>query len=123
MTVFEKVYQVVRKIPVGKVTTYGRVAKVVGTMPRVVGFALHVSPYEFTAGGAKAVPCHRVVTKEGMLAESFAFGGAHEQKMRLQAEGVRVLEKRIDGASRLVVDKKSFWEKDHSGLDGQSSQI
>jgi methylated-DNA-protein-cysteine methyltransferase-like protein len=84
MTIFEKVYEVVKKIPSGKVATYGQVAKLVGTTPRVVGFALHANPYE------GRVPCHRVVNRYGRLAESFAFGGKNEQKMRLVSEGVEV---------------------------------
>lgn len=84
MTIFEKVYEVVKKIPSGKVATYGQVAKLVGTTPRVVGFALHANPYE------GRVPCHRVVNRYGGLAESFAFGGKNEQKMRLASEGVKV---------------------------------
>lgn len=73
---------VVRKIPAGRVMTYGQVAKLAGTTARVVGFALHANPYE------NDVPCHRVVNRLGGLAESFAFGGKDEQKMRLTAEGV-----------------------------------
>lgn len=84
MTIFEKVYEVVKKIPSGKVATYGQVAKLVGTTPRVVGFALHANPYE------GMVPCHRVVNRYGRLSESFAFGGKNEQKMRLASEGVEV---------------------------------
>lgn len=84
MSIFEKVYVIVRKIPLGKVMTYGQVANLVGTTPRVVGFALHANPYEGD------VPCHRVVNRFGGLAESFAFGGSYEQKARLKAEGVEI---------------------------------
>ncbi len=84
MKTFEKVYQVVRKIPVGKVATYGQVAQIVGTTPRVVGFALHANPFEGD------VSCHRVVNRFGGLADSFAFGGRNEQKMRLATEGVEL---------------------------------
>lgn len=79
--VFKKVYQVVRKIPAGKVLTYGAIAKMVGTTPRVVGFALH-------ANRDKSTPCHRVVNRNGRLAPNFAFGGAHEQYLRLKIEGI-----------------------------------
>jgi methylated-DNA-protein-cysteine methyltransferase-like protein len=79
--VFKKVYQVVRKIPSGRVATYGQVAKTAGTTPRVVGFALHANKDEDT-------PCHRVVDRTGRLAPHFAFGGAHEQYLRLKSEGV-----------------------------------
>jgi len=93
MKVFQRIYQVVRKIPEGKVMTYGAVAKVVGTTPRVVGFALHANPDQKT-------PCHRVVDRNGRLAPSFAFGGAREQYLRLKSEGVRFIdEMHVDRAS------------------------
>lgn len=93
MKVFQRIYQVVRKIPAGRVMTYGAVAKVVGTTPRVVGFALHANPDQKT-------PCHRVVDRNGRLAPSFAFGGAREQYLRLKSEGVRFIdEMHVDRAS------------------------
>lgn len=83
MNIFNKVYTLVAKIPEGKVTTYGTIAKKIGIKnPRVIGFALHVNkkPQE--------VPCHRVVNKEGKLAPGFAFGGKTIQKQLLQQEGI-----------------------------------
>lgn len=81
--VFEKIYARVRKIPEGKVATYGEVARACGiTDVRKVGWALHQNPYEGD------VPCHRVVNKEGRLAPNFAFDGPEEQRRRLEAEGV-----------------------------------
>lgn len=71
-----------QKIPTGKVSTYGAIAKIVGTTPRVVGFALHANPDQKT-------PCHRVVDRNGRLAPHFAFGGAREQYLRLKSEGVK----------------------------------
>ncbi len=100
----------VRKVPFGKVTTYGAVAKVVGTTPRVVGFALHVNPYEYDPRSGKGVPCHRVVKKDGRLAEGFAFGGEQEQRMRLAQEGVKFKKVGILGKSRLVVDNNYLFE-------------
>lgn len=78
---FEKVYQIVKKIPVGKVTTYGLIARWLVTNPRVVGWALH-------ANRDHKVPCHRVVNQAGRLAPGFAFGGPKEQRKRLRAEGI-----------------------------------
>ena len=79
---FERVYDVVKKIPAGKVMTYGQVAELVGTKDaRKVGFALH-------ANNKSEVPCHRVVNKEGKLAENFAFNGMEEQQRRLEFEGL-----------------------------------
>ncbi len=80
-TVFQKVYTLVKKIPVGKVITYGEIGKEIGVDPRIVGFALH-------ANQDPLVPCHRVVNKEGRLAPNFAFDGWREQRRRLLTEGV-----------------------------------
>lgn len=80
-TVFQKVYTLVKKIPVGKVSTYGEIGKEIGVDPRIVGFALH-------ANQDPLVPCHRVVNKEGRLAPNFAFDGWREQRRRLLVEGV-----------------------------------
>lgn len=79
---FEPVYELVRTIPKGKVTTYGEVAKKLHMSPRIVGYALHKNPYE------GEVPCHRVVNREGRIAPNFAFGGLGIQKKILEAEGV-----------------------------------
>jgi methylated-DNA-protein-cysteine methyltransferase-like protein len=79
---WEEVYKVVKKIPSGRVMTYGQVAKVLGTKDvRKIGWALH-------ANKSSEVPCHRVVNKEGRLAKNFAFDGEVEQQRRLEAEGI-----------------------------------
>lgn len=80
--VFQKIYRAVKKIPKGKITTYGAVAKKAGTSPRVVGWALHQNPDPGT------IPCHRVVNREGRLAPHFGLGGWREQKRKLLDEGV-----------------------------------
>ncbi len=96
MNTFEKVYEIVRKVPQGKVTTYGVIAKKIGlSNPRVVGFALHVNKESFN------VPCHRVVTKEGRLAPNFAFGGAERQKKILESEGVTFKNDLVDLSKHL----------------------
>jgi methylated-DNA-protein-cysteine methyltransferase related protein len=83
MNFFFQVYAVVQKVPVGKVTTYGDIAKALGTRDaRRVGHALHSNPNN------SEVPCHRVVSKEGKLSESYAFGGSREQHAKLLQEGV-----------------------------------
>jgi methylated-DNA-protein-cysteine methyltransferase-like protein len=85
---FEKVYEVVKKIPEGKVATYGQIAYAVGSprAARQVGFALHVNPEP------GIIPCHRVVNRFGGLAPAFAFGGVEVQAQLLRAEGVEVSE-------------------------------
>lgn len=89
----EKVYTAVRKIPAGKVATYGEIAARIGHpgAARAVGSALHHNPYEpGQVASELEVPCHRVVSASGRLAPNFAFDGPMEQKMRLMAEGVEV---------------------------------
>lgn len=78
----EKVYELVRKIPKGKVTIYGMIARKLHMSPRTVGTALHLNPYE------EDVPCHRVVNREGRIAPGFAFGGIGAQRKLLEKEGV-----------------------------------
>ena len=84
MNTFEKIYEQVRKIPKGKVATYGQIALMAGN-PRwsqIVGYALHSNPEP------GIIPCHRVVNKEGKLAKAFAFGGENVQRNLLINEGV-----------------------------------
>ena len=81
-TFFQRVYAAVKNIPKGKVSTYGRIADMIGTRDaRRVGHALH-------ANTDLSCPCHRVVFADGRLAPGYAFGGAMEQKKKLQREGV-----------------------------------
>lgn len=79
---FEKVYELVRQVPKGYVTTYGTIGKQLGMSPRVVGYALHANP------DSQQTPCHRVVDRNGRVAPGFAFGGAGKQKELLEKEGV-----------------------------------
>lgn len=79
---FEKIREIVRKIPAGKVMTYGQVARHAGTKnSRIVVYAIY-------GNQDKTVPCHRVVYKDGRLAENFSLGGWQEQKARLLNDGV-----------------------------------
>lgn len=84
MTVFEKIYKVVSDIPCGRVATYGQVALLAGNVrwARVVGYALHNNPNPDT------IPCHRVVNRNGKVADSYAFGGAAIQRQMLEQEGI-----------------------------------
>lgn len=95
---FEQVYVAVKKIPEGKVATYGQIAELLGTKDaRKVGWALH-------ANADKDCPCHRVVNRNGRLAPNFAFDGAGEQRKRLVAEGVSFRDKEH------ISLKKHIWE-------------
>lgn len=84
MSVFEKIYDVVKQIPKGKVATYGFVAMLAGNprWARVVGYALHNNP------APMVIPCHRVVNREGKVAEAFVFGGGNAQRDLLEKEGI-----------------------------------
>ena len=88
---FQTVYEIVRRIPKGKVATYGQVARVAGNprMARQVGWALHQNPEPWNGG--KGIPCHRVVNRLGGCCEGFAFGGVGAQRALLEAEGVLFL--------------------------------
>lgn len=82
--VFERIYEVVRKIPQGNVATYGQIAALAGNprWARVVGYALHVNPEP------GKIPCHRVVNREGKTTPAFAFGGEDIQRQLLENEGI-----------------------------------
>lgn len=86
----EKVYELVMRIPEGKVYTYGRIAADIGIPggARAVGNALHVNPY------MGVVPCHRVVSSTGRTAEHFGFGGHTVQREMLLKENVPFLDER-----------------------------
>ncbi|TXH07530.1 MAG: methylated-DNA--[protein]-cysteine S-methyltransferase [Candidatus Moraniibacteriota bacterium] len=87
MNFFQQVYELVQQVPPGYVTTYGDIASVLGTRDaRRVGHALHANPSGDTTS------CHRVVTKDGRLSESYAFGGSIEQYAKLIEEGVTFLD-------------------------------
>ena len=88
----KRIYEAVKRIPKGCVATYGQVATMAGNerMSRAVGNALHKNP---TPG---IVPCHRVVDAKGRLAGGFAFGGMEAQAALLTAEGVEVVDGKVD---------------------------
>ncbi len=88
----KRIYDAVRRIPRGKVATYGQVAEMAGDrkMARAVGNALHKNP------DPTGIPCHRVVNAKGELAGEYAFGGAWKQAERLIEEGVAVEQGRVD---------------------------
>ncbi len=80
---FHRVFTAVRSIPMGYVTTYGAIAKVLGTKDsRRVGQALHANT------DPSNIPCHRVVFSNGRLASGYVFGGPDEQRKLLELEGV-----------------------------------
>ena len=92
MNTFERIYEVVRKIPRGKVATYGQIALLAGNphWSQVVGYALHSNPEPDN------IPCFRVVNRFGELSSAFAFGGLNRQQELLEAEGIEVADGKVD---------------------------
>ncbi|MGN0458475.1 MAG: MGMT family protein [Eubacterium sp.] len=92
MSLSEKIYNAVKQIPFGRVATYGQIAVMCGNphYARAVGNALHKNPSPDT------IPCYRVVNAKGFLTKSFAFGGLHTQAELLKAEGIEVVDGRVD---------------------------
>ena len=88
----KRIYEAVKKIPSGHVATYGQVAALAGDkrMARAVGNALHKNP------DPDNIPCFRVVNAKGELAGEFAFGGAGAQAKLLEAEGIEVINGKVD---------------------------
>jgi methylated-DNA-protein-cysteine methyltransferase-like protein len=97
---FEQVYQVVRLIPKGRVTSYGAIANYLGTKTgaRMVGWAMNASHQ------LKDVPAHRVVNRNGMLSGKSHFSSPHDMQEQLEAEGVLVHEDQVVDFENL------FWD-------------
>lgn len=97
---FERVYAVARKIPYGKVTSYGAIAKVLGTgrSARMVGWAMNAS------GALEDVPAHRVVNRKGLLTGKHHFEGTNLMQQLLESEGIKVVDHQI------VDFEKHFWQ-------------
>lgn len=88
----KRIYEAVKKIPRGRVATYGQVAELAGNkkMARAVGNALHKNP------NPDLIPCYRVVNSKGELAGEFAFGGVGAQARLLKADGIEVVNGKVD---------------------------
>ena len=103
----EAVYEIVKKIPKGRVTTYGAIADSLSLSsslrkitPRYVGYLLHNNPDPVN------IPCHRVVDRNGKLAENFAFGRWRGQRKLLLKEGVKFRDLPTGRQGERHVDKK-----------------
>ncbi|MEO0528272.1 MAG: MGMT family protein [Bacteroidota bacterium] len=97
---FEKVYEVARLIPYGRVTSYGAIATYLGAArsARMVGWAMN------GAGSKEDVPAHRVVNRKGLLTGKHHFDGTNLMQQLLENEGVKV-------ADNQIVDlEKYFWD-------------
>lgn len=88
----EGVYEFLRMIPKGQVATYKQVAEYLGNpkLARVVGNILHRNP------DGDLNPCYKIVNSQGYLSGSFAFGGINEQQSRLEADGIEVIDNKVD---------------------------
>lgn len=97
---FERVYAVARQIPYGKVTSYGAIAKVLGSgrSARMVGWAMNA------AHNIEDVPAHRVVNRKGLLTGKHHFDGTNLMQQLLESEGIVVEDNQIMNFSEV------FWE-------------
>ena len=88
---FDKVYNVVRQIPEGKVTSYGAIANYLGVKKsaRLVGWAMNASH------GDNSIPAHRVVNRIGLLTGKHHFGGTKVMQQLLENEGILIKENKI----------------------------
>ena len=88
---YKKVYMTVRKVPYGRVTTYGAIAKFIGapSSSRVVGWALNSSHND------SSIPAHRVVNRNGLLTGKHHFFGRDLMEQLLQNEGVNVIDNQV----------------------------
>ncbi len=98
---FERVYEVVRLIPCGRVTSYGAIARFIGSpqSARVVGYAMNGSHTQ-----KEFVPAHRVVNRNGMLTGKHHFGGSENMKLLLENEGAIIENDQILNFNEL------FWD-------------
>jgi methylated-DNA-protein-cysteine methyltransferase-like protein len=97
---YDKVYQVARLIPTGRVTSYGAIASYLGTKgsSRMVGYAMQACEKE-----QPPVPAHRVVNRQGLLTAKFHFGGNRMAEL-LESEGVKVEDDQVQDF------KNVFWD-------------
>ena len=97
---FQRVYEVARQIPFGRVTSYGAIANYLGSRgsARMVGWAMNAS------NGMEDVPAHRVVNRNGLLTGKHHFGGTSLMQQLLENEGIRVVDNKIADF------EKYFWD-------------
>ena len=88
---FSKVYEVVSSVPEGKVTTYGAIAKYLGSpqSSRMVGWAMNA------AHSHPDIPAHRVVNRKGLLTGKHHFGGSNVMNQLLENEGIKIIQDQI----------------------------
>jgi methylated-DNA-protein-cysteine methyltransferase-like protein len=101
---FEKVYALVRKIPEGRVTSYGAIARAIGSpqSARMVGWAMNASHQ------LEDIPAHRVVNRNGLLTGKSHFGDNNAMRNQLEAEGIEVKNDQIQNFEEV------FWDPQKS---------
>ena len=99
LSFFDKVYQVAKLIPHGRVTSYGAIARYLGAArsSRMVGYAMNGS-------GGKNVPAHRVVNRKGLLTGKNHFDGTNLMQQLLESEGIQVIDNQIQNFEEV------FWD-------------
>lgn len=99
---FERVYEVVRLIPYGRVTSYGAIARYLASpgSARMVGWAMNASH-------GKDVPAHRVVNRKGLLTGKHHFQGTNLMQQLLESEGIEVVENQIQNLDSCYWDPNS----------------
>ena len=99
---FERVYEIARQIPEGRVTSYGAIAKALGAArsARMVGWAMNASH------NMEDIPAHRVVNRNGVLSGKHHFEGTNLMQQLLENEGIEVVDNQI------VDFEKHFWLPD-----------
>ena len=96
---FDRVYEVAKLIPYGKITSYGAIATYLGAArsARMVGYAMNGS-------GGKDVPAHRVVNRKGLLTGKHHFDGTNLMQQLLESEGIEVIDNQIQNM------EKYYWD-------------
>lgn len=96
---FDKVYDIAKRIPYGRVTSYGAIAKYLGAArsARMVGYAMNGS-------SGKDVPAHRVVNRKGLLTGKHHFDGTNLMQQLLESEGVQVVDNQIQNFESVYWD-------------------
>ena len=97
---FDKVYQVAKLIPYGRVTSYGAIAKYLGASrsARMVGYAMNVSHNQ------DGIPAHRVVNRKGLLTGKHHFEGTNLMQQLLESEGIHIVDNQIQDFDKV------FWD-------------
>lgn len=106
---FDRVYQVVRLIPKGRVTNYGAIARFLGSpqAARMVGYAMNNSHSQ-----PEYIPAHRVVNRLGLLTGKHHFGGPLTMQQLLESEGIEIQENKI------VNFQEIFWDPSKELMEG-----